>query len=419
MSALSTRWASMRHTAGFAARNLLRNGRRTAVTLVSIAFGFTALGLFAGYTMNVYLGLRNQAVYGELLGHLTISKRGLQTEGRLHPEKYLFSADDIARISATVRRVAPQASFAPRLAVSGLISNGRVSTIFIAEGVAAADMRALRGPLANASGALDPAQPSGITVARGLAAMLGFKEGDDASLLSSTLRGQANAVDAQIVDTFATGNAGTNDKLMFLPLEQARALYDAAGRADRLTVVLPDVEQTDAERARIAQALEPLGLDLEVKTWHELSAFYSQVKGLFDMIFAFLFAIVLVISVMALANVIGMNVVERTREIGALRALGMRRTGITRLFLAEALLLALLGCAAGLLLTLALRYGINAADITYIPPNATDKVPLTVGLNLRLIGIVAVMLALLGSIAAWLPARRAARQPIIEALGHV
>jgi putative ABC transport system permease protein len=419
MSPLARLAAAIGHTVGFAARNLLRNGRRTAVTVVSIAFGFTALGLFAGYTMNVYQGLRNQAVYGELLGHLTISKRGLQAEGRLHPEKYLFSADDLARISATVRQVAPQARFAPRLAVSGLISNGRVSTIFIAEGVAPADMHALRGPLANASGALDPAQPSGITVARGLAAMLGFKDGDDASLLSSTLRGQANAVDAQIVDSFATGNAGTNDKFMFMPLEQARALYDAAGRADRLTVVLPDVEQTDAERARIALALQPLGLDLEVKTWHELSSFYSQVKGLFDMIFAFLFTIVLVISVMALANVIGMNVVERTREIGALRALGMRRAGVTRLFLVEAMLLALIGCAGGLLLTLALRYGINVADITYIPPNATDKVPLTVGLNLPVIGAVAVLLAVLGAVAAWLPARRAARQPIIDALGHV
>ncbi len=265
MSTLAASWAAARHTTGFAARNLLRNGRRTAVTLVSIAFGFAALGLFAGYTMNVYLGLRNQAVYGELLGHLTISKRGLQTEGRLHPEKYLLSAADIARVSETVRRVAPQATFAPRLAVSGLISNGTVSTIFIAEGVAPGDMHALRGPLANASGALDPDKPAGVTVARGLAAMLGFKDGDDASLLSSTLRGQANAVDAQIVDSFATGNAGTNDKFMFIPLEQARALYDAGGRADRLTVVLPDVGQTDVERARIAQALEPLGLDLEVR----------------------------------------------------------------------------------------------------------------------------------------------------------
>ncbi|HTH95093.1 MAG TPA: hypothetical protein VL550_07670, partial [Rhodocyclaceae bacterium] len=129
-----------RHMLAFAARNLLRNRRRTLVTLVSIAFGFTALALFAGYTKNTYLGLRDQAVYGELLGHLTISRKGLAEEGRLYPEKYLFTAEEIQRISAKVKEAEPQAKFAPRLAVNGLISNGRVSTIFIAEGVAPGDM---------------------------------------------------------------------------------------------------------------------------------------------------------------------------------------------------------------------------------------------------------------------------------------
>lgn len=411
--------SSARHTVAFAARNLLRNQRRTLVTLVSIAFGFTALALFAGYTKNTYLGLRNQAVYGELLGHLTISRKGLAEEGRLHPEKYLLTADDIARIAAKVKETEPQAKFAPRLAVNGLMSNGRVSTIFIAEGVAPEDMRDLRGPLVNASGMLDAGKAGGVTVSQGLAAILGLKDGDDGSLLASTLRGQANAVDAEIVDTFSTGNAGTNDKFMFMPLEQARALYDAAGRADRLTVVLPDIEKTNQERARVEAALKPLNMDLEVKTWVDLSVFYRQVKNLFDMIFSFLFSIVLVISVMALANVIGMNVVERTREIGALRSLGMRRAGIQRLFITEAFLLAVIGCALGFVLTIALRYGINAADITYIPPNSTNRVPLTVGLNLPLMGVVVLLLGSLGALAAWLPARRAARQPIIEALGHV
>lgn len=408
-----------RHMLAFAARNLLRNRRRTLVTLVSIAFGFTALALFAGYTKNTYLGLRDQAVYGELLGHLTISRKGLAEEGRLYPEKYLFTAEEIQRISAKVKETEPQAKFAPRLAVNGLISNGRVSTIFIAEGVAPGDMSALRGPLAHLPGMLDPSKANGVTVGRGLAAILGFKNGDDASLLASTLRGQANALDAEIVGSFNTGNAGTNDKFMFMPLEQAQTLYDAAGRADRLTVVLPDVERTNEERDRIAAALEPLNMNLEVKTWVDLSVFYRQVKNLFDMIFTFLFSIVLVISVMALANVIGMNVVERTREIGALRSLGMRRSSIQHLFITEAILLAIIGCALGFFLTLALRYGINAADITYIPPNFTNRVPLTVGLSLKLMGMVVLLLGFLGAFAAWLPARRAARQPIIESLGHV
>jgi putative ABC transport system permease protein len=115
----------------------------------------------------------------------------------------------------------------------------------------------------------------------------------------------------------------------------------------------------------------------------------------------------------------GMTVVERTREIGALRALGLRRDGVVRLFVSEAALLVLLGCGLGLLLTLGVRMGVNAADIFYVPPNQTAPVPLLVDLDPARIIFTALMLAGVGSLAAWLPARRAARQPIIDALGHV
>ena len=403
----------------FAARNLLRNKRRTSVTAFSIAVGFAALALFAGYTMNVYIGMSMQAMYGEMLGHITIAKRGMALEGRMHPEKYLFTAKEIAAISDGVKQVQDKASFAPRLAVNGLVSNGKVSTIFFAEGIAPQDMAALRGPRAFPGSVLEADKAGSVMVANGLMSMLGLKEGADMSLLGSTLTGQANALDAQVLYSFDTGSTATNDKLLFIPLEMARSLYDAAGRADRLTVVLPQDTPLEETRNRIVAKLAPLGLDLEVQTWQELSMFFSRVKGMYDMIFAFMFVIVLVISVMALVNVIGMNVIERTREIGSLRALGMRRNGVVRVFVLEAALMVLLGCAMGMLLTLALRFGINAADISYIPPASTDKVPLSIGLNLPMVAGIALILMILGAFAAWLTATRAVRQPIIVALGHV
>jgi len=409
----------IRHTMLFAARNLKRNLRRSLMTIMSIAFGFTALALFAGYTTDVYQGLRNQAVYGELLGHLTISRPGMAQEGRLNPEKYLLNAKSIKTIEDVVQHISPEAKFAPRLAVTGMISNGQISTIFISEGVDPADMRALRGSFASVSGTLDPNTPKGMTVSRGLAGLLGLKEGDNASLLSSTMRGQVNAIDADIIDTFDTGNAATNDKMLFMPLTQARALYNAEGYADRLTVVLPDISQTDAIAARITLELKAQGINMSVQSWHELSVFYSQVKGMFNMIFAFLFSIVLVISTMALTNVISMNVIERTREIGTLRALGMQRGSIIRLFSAEVVILVVIGCIVGFLLTLLLGWGINSANISYVPPNSTAAVPLTIGFDFGLMPFIVLLLALFGGLAAWFPTRRATHQPIVDALGHV
>jgi putative ABC transport system permease protein len=413
-----------------ALRGLLRNRRRALVTLLAIALGFAAIALFAGYTHNIYRGLSQQAIHGELLGHLTLSKRGMSREGKLNPERYLLSADDVLRISTLVRAEPQVKLITPRLALSGIVSNGRASTIFVAEGLDPAAARELQADvLSKMSPAqvaaiggvqvLDAGKPDSVALAAGLAGLLHLKPGDSAAVLTNTLGGQANALDIQVAGRFNTGNAATNDLYAYMPLQLVRSLYDADGRADRLTILLDDVDATEAVRTALLKKLATAGFDVEISTWNELSAFYTQVHGMFDMIFGFIFSIVITVVVMSVANSMGMAVVERTREIGTLRAIGLRRRGVIGLFVAEAAVLVLLGCIAGLLLTLGVRYGINVADISYVPPNQTSRVPLLVDLDTARIAFTALMLAVVGALAAWMPARRAAKQPIIDALGHV
>ena len=413
-----------------ALRGLARNRRRSLVTLLAIAFGFAAIGLFAGYTHNVYNGLERQSIHGELLGHLTISKRGMNSAGKLDPERFLLTAEEIARIRALLQDEAHIKMIAPRLALSGLASNGRASTIFIAEGIAPQEMEKLQAnvltPEELRSGIydqvikkLDPAHADVVEFSSGLLDLLHLKIGGQAALLTNTLSGQANALDVTVGGSFNTGSAGSNDKFIFMPLALAQSLLDAGGRADRLTVLLDDASHTDAMRARLQQKLAAAGFDVEVQTWQELSGFYRQVHNMFDMIFGFIFSIVLTVVVMSVANSMGMTVVERTREIGTLRAAGLKRGGVVCLFAAESLLLTLLGCAAGLLLTFGVRYGINLAHISYTPPDAASAVPLLVDMDYRRTLFTLGLMLAVGMLAAYLPARRVARQPIIDALGHV
>ncbi len=91
------------------------------------------------------------------------------------------------------------------------------------------------------------------------------------------------------------------------------------------------------------QKLADAGYDVEIKTWQELSDFYNQVHGIFDMVFGFIFFIVLTVVVMSVANSMGMTVVERTREIGTLRAIGLKQRGVIKLFTLESMLLTLFG----------------------------------------------------------------------------
>jgi putative ABC transport system permease protein len=401
-------------------RNVWRNRRRSLVTLLAVASGFASIAIFAGYVHNVFDGLTRQAIQGELLGHLTINKTGLETEGKIKPEKYLFSTAEIARIDQIVHADPGVRLITPRLALSGIISNGRASTIFVAEGVVPEDVATIKGDFQRQmAGDLDAKNPIGVAIGGGLARILGLKKGDSASMLVSTLSGQQNALDVDIVDVFDTGNPNTADKFVYMPLSLAQNLYDVDGQAERLIVLLDDTSQTEASRDLIAGQLKAAGFDVEIRTWQDLSVFYRSVKGLFNMIFAFIFGIVLIVVVMSIINAMGMTVVERTREIGALRAIGLRRGGVIRLFATEAAVLVGLGCTLGLVITLLVRIAVNHSGIRYVPPNSSNLVALLVDLDPAKMALAFVVICSLGALSALLPARKAAHQPIIDSLGHV
>jgi putative ABC transport system permease protein len=420
----------MKNMFKLALRGLLRNRRRSMVTLLAIAFGFSAIALFAGYTHNVYDGLGRQSIHGEMLGHLTLYKKGMRQEGKLDPQRYLLTAQEVADITRLVQEEPHVKVVAPRLGMSGLISNGRASTIFIAEGIEPEAVVRLRegslteaerksGMFDNMKMRLDKDRPEVVSLSEGLAEMLHLKEGEVAQVLVNTLSGQANAADVTLGKSFNTGNAGSNDKFAFVSLALARNLLDAAGRAQRLTILLDDTSRTEAMRDRLQAKLKAAGFDVEILTWQELSDFYTQVHGMFDMIFGFIFSIVLTVVVMSVANSMGMTVVERTREIGTLRAIGLKRSGVIRLFTLESMLLTLIGCLTGLMISFLVRWGVNAANISYIPPNSASPVPLLVDLDVGRTLFTFVLMAVVGTLAAYMPARRAAKKDIIDALGHV
>ena len=418
------------NTLQLAFRGLLRNRRRSLVTLLAVAFGFAAIVLFAGYTHNIYDGLSRQSIHGEMLGHLTIYKQGMRSEGKLDPERYLLTAQEVDAIGKLVREEAHVELVAPRLGMSGLVSNGRASTIFIAEGIAPEAVVKLRagsltdrerksGMFDNMWMRLDPDRPEVAALSEGLVEMLHLQEGEQAQVLVNTLSGQANAADITLGKSFNTGNAGSNDKFAFVSLSLARSLLDAGGRAQRLTVLLDETGNTEMMRDRLQTKLRAAGFEVEILTWQDLSDFYNQVHGMFDMIFGFIFMIVLTVVLMSVANSMGMTVVERTREIGTLRAIGLKRSGVVRLFTLESMLLSLLGCVSGLALSLLVRWGVNAADISYIPPNSASPVPLLVDIDVARTVFAFILMGLVGTLAAYLPARRAANLDIIDALGHV
>ncbi len=143
-------------------------------------------------------------------------------------------------------------------------------------------------------------------------------------------------------------------------------------------------------------------------------AYYEENKRLFDAAFAVYYVLFFVLtmpSLIAILNTLAIGVIERTREIGMLRAIGAAQKQVRRMILAEALLLAATGTAFGLLAGLYLGYvmvsalGSGGYPVTYAFPLAGVLAAIAVGL-------------LFGVIAAIIPARQATRMEIVKALRY-
>ncbi len=402
--------------------NIVKNRRRSFVTIFAVALGFAAVSLFRGYIHNTYEGLRESAIRGEGLAHLTIYKEGWSTEGKLDPAQYMLNKQQIETITKLVARDDAVILASPKLHVSGLVSNGQVSTIFLAAGVVPDDERTIKGAWADfrpITGApLNAEKPYGVEMATDLAAMLKLSPGGDGVVMATTPDGQMNALDIEVSGVFDSGTEATNDKYMRVPYQFAQSLYETDS-ADRIVVLLESWQMTEAARTRLQGVLDEAGIQTEIKTWNEISLFYAKVRGMFDMIFMFIFSIVFVVVTMSVVNTMGMAVVERTREIGTLRAIGVKRSGISRLFATEGALLGVMGSIGGILITLLVWATIRGAELSYIPPGNSSSVPLVVDLLPQSMLGLATFLVLLSLFAAILPARRAARLKVVDALGHV
>ena len=113
-------------------RNILRNRRRSAITLLVIVFGSVGLILFGGYKAHTFYALRESTIRNRL-GHLQIYGKGYSTSESQKPLAYAL--DDVTSLRRSVERDPRVKMTAAQITLMGLVSNGEKSETFIATAV--------------------------------------------------------------------------------------------------------------------------------------------------------------------------------------------------------------------------------------------------------------------------------------------
>jgi putative ABC transport system permease protein len=395
-----------------ALRSVTRNPRRTAISLLTVAFGVAALIVAGGFVDALLLKLREDTIHSQL-GHIQIRDMRQDAAGAKDPFSNLLPTSP--RAMAPVATTPGVRTVTPRLSVSGLISVGETTLSFSGQGVDPAGEAGLAQGIAVVAGTrLQPSDVAAAVLGEGLAASLGVKPGDTVALLVTAANGTFNATDVVVRGIFSTVSKSHDDVALRLPLATAQKLLRVEG-AQQWLVLLDDTDATAEMLQRLRHALPADRYTL--KRWDEDADFYRKTSELFARQFGFVRVIVLTIIVLSILNTMTMNVLERTREIGVMLALGDSRRRVLALFACEGALLGIVGAASGAALGMAAGVALSAVGIPMPPPPGMNHgFDTGIALSPLLVAVAAAIGAVAAALAAVPPALRGARLRVVDAL---
>jgi putative ABC transport system permease protein len=363
-----------------AAQNSLRNPRRTAATASALMIGLTLVALMSILGRSATAST-DAAVARSLTSQLVVS----------NVVGTPFSTD-IARQVRAVPGVRDVAQFRSAFAQV----RGRGAFVGAAD---PADLGlALAVPVRR--GSLLALRPGTVALTQRSATRDGVTLGD-----TLPMKFQAGTVPLKVVAIFDSSGAlpanylVTPDTLVKGGLEPLDSI---------LFVTTRDASSTPAVRTQVQRIIKPL----PTVTVKDPAQFAEEQKQQINLFLYFIYALLglaVIIAVLGIINTLALSVIERTREVGLLRAVGLSRRQLRRMVRLESVIVAVLGAVLGVLMGIAFGVALQRA----IADRGVDVLAIP---WLQLVIFVA-LAAVAGVLAAVLPARRAARLDVLKAIG--
>jgi ABC-type lipoprotein release transport system permease subunit len=342
-------------------RNLWRNGRRTVLTLLSIAFGlFLAILLTAMQDRNWADMIDLAARLGG--GHVTVQHAEFREAPTLDK-----TVSDVAAITQQALADPEVSHVAVRVVGQVLLSTASSSrgAAFVGVDPAEETPQTLGILDAIAEGEMLPsADDGGIVLGARLAENLGVTLGKKVVYNMTDRHGEIIAGLARVTGIVRTGSPSVDNGLALLPLNTLRqALGYEADEATQVAVFIDDQRRSDDVAARLGVTLE--GTDVALP-WHrsqpELAAFIAMKVGGAN----FMKILIAILIAAGIFNTLFVSVTERMREFGIMLAIGYSPGDIRTLVMLESAWLGLVGLVVGALLTAGpyLYLNANGVDMT-------------------------------------------------------
>ena len=426
-----------------AARSLRQHTKRNIFLGFALAAVAALLVLFMGVIGGIRTAMMESATT-VLSGHVNVGGFFKVSAGTSAP-----LVTEVPKVLADVKRLVPELDFATirgRGYAKAVSDSGSMDLVLA--GVQIADERGFRRVVQVSEGDLDElAEPGTLLLFDKQAERLRVKVGDAVTLSAPTARGINNTLDVRVV-AIAKSVGLLSSWVGFLPEESVRRLYQLSPTTTgAIHLYLKDPAASPQVASRLIDDLRQAGYrvmdhdpqpywmklfdgvnaedwtgqKLDITSWQDEVSFLEFILKIVEGLAGLLVTVLVLIVIVGIMNTLWIAIRERTREIGTLRAIGMQRTQVGRLFVLEAALLAFLGSSAGALAGVAAAAGLNAADLRVGEGLQMlllqDRLVLALGLG-QVVSYI-VWLVVLTAVAALFPALRAARLRPVTAMHHI
>ncbi|MFV5506744.1 ABC transporter permease [Acinetobacter sp. 197] len=216
--------------------------------------------------------------------------------------------------------------------------------------------------------------------------------------------GQQNSAVVNIAGIFELGVRDLDARYVYLDLKQAQSLLSLPGGITVIDLTIDDIFQADQVAAQIARLTS-----LKTESWIETNTQLMNAITAQSLSTNMIIVFVAISVAFGIASVMSVSVVQRTREIGILRATGATQSQILRVFLFQGAIFGLLGSVLGSVVSYGLVWVFNnfGPGLFYIP------------ISIELVLLALLLATLTGVLAAAVPSRRAAALDPVEAIRHV
>lgn len=396
-------------------RNLGRQPRRTAFTIVVLAAGAVAV-LFTRGWRNGMLDLINREGAGTWLGAVQVRPEGAQRT------KDAFSLESSVRIDdallAELKSNPSVHAISPRLRFFGRLYKGDLSAPFVGLGTEVDSARSVVPRLVEADRLQDGAvlgdvPADEILVAGPLAESLGVRVGDTVTLVARPKDGGLEGVDAKVKGIIRAAFEEDQKRAVVTHLATAQRLVRMEAEATSLLLDVKPLGSARIVAAELAGRLKPRGL--EAAAWEDINRRHQDAKAIWNLSLGVILAVVALVAALGLLTTLHLVIAERTREIGTLAALGMPRRSVVGLFVVEA---ALLGALAGIVAAViggALVAFVGRVGVRFTPPEGYT-VQVRPNISPSELAVAALLLTIVAALVSSLPALKAARRPPVETL---